>query len=80
MKKNSDLQNIPVIVVTGTSEVTGVDIKTGEEKPKEENGDEFMRSFGAAIREKLDGLTPDGIVEKPVDPELLLGKIKELLP
>jgi twitching motility two-component system response regulator PilH len=80
MKKDKNLQKIPVIIVTGASEVTGVDMKTGEEESKETYGDDFARGIGAMIKEKLDGITPEGFIEKPVDPPVLVAKIKELLP
>ena len=79
MKADPDLKEIPIIIVTGASEVTGVDLRTGEEAPKETYEDDVGRRFGAALHEKLKGLTPDGFIEKPIDPELLSEKIKELL-
>jgi two-component system phosphate regulon response regulator PhoB len=80
MKRDQDLEKIPVIIVTGASEVTGVNMKTGEEESKESYGDDFARGIGAMIKEKLDGFTPEGFIEKPVDPPVLIAKIKELLP
>jgi CheY-like chemotaxis protein len=79
MKKDPELQAIPVIVITGSSEVTGVSMKTGDEKPLEGEGDVVGQVFGAAIREKLEGLKPDGMLEKPVDPDALVEKMKQLL-
>ncbi|MHC4598647.1 MAG: response regulator [Planctomycetota bacterium] len=79
MKKNPELQTIPVIVITGSSEVTGVSMKSGDEKPLESEGDVVGQVFGNAIREKLEGLTPDDVLEKPVDPEVLAEKMKKLL-
>lgn len=81
MKKDPDLGRVPVIVVTGASEITGVDLRTGEAKPLESYDDDFARSFGAKLHEIMQGLpAPDGFVEKPIDPDLLVRKIKELLP
>ena len=79
MKKDQDLEKIPIIIVTGVSHVTGVDMKTGEEEVKETYGDDFARGFGAIIKEKLDSFTPEDFIEKPVDPPVLLAKIKEIL-
>ncbi len=79
MKKTPELQDIPVIVVTGTGQVTGVDMSTGDEKVKEGSEDHFQRAFGQEIREKIFSLEPDGLVEKPIDPKVLADKIKELL-
>ena len=39
----------------------------------------MVRRFGVALRQQLAGLTPDALVEKPIDPPLLTAKIKELL-
>jgi twitching motility two-component system response regulator PilH len=80
MKKEQTLEKIPIIFVTGASEVTGVDLKTGEEIPKESYGDDFARGMGSIIKQKLDGFTPEGFIEKPIDPEVLVAKIKEILP
>ena len=79
MKEDPGLKEIPIIFVTGASEITGVDLNTGEEAPKETYGDDVGRRFGAVLHEKLKGLTPDGFVEKPIDPARLSEKIKELL-
>jgi CheY-like chemotaxis protein len=78
MKQDPALEKIPVIVVTGSSLVTGVDLSTGREQPKEGEGDELARRIGANIRESLQGLEPDGIVEKPIDPQVLVANIKKL--
>jgi two-component system phosphate regulon response regulator PhoB len=80
MRKDKNLEKIPIIIITGASQVTGVDMKTGEEESKESYGDDFAHGFGAWLKEKLDGITPEGFLEKPVDPPVLVAKIKELLP
>ena len=79
MKTDSDLENIPVIVVTGMSQVTGIDLHTGKEEPKEDEGDVVAHRFGSVLGKKTRGLTPDGLIEKPIDPPVLVAKIKELL-
>ena len=79
MKRDPELEKIPIIIVTGLGEATGVDIETGREEDKETYQDDIVRRFGAALRKQLAGLTPDGLVEKPIDPPLLIAKIKELL-
>jgi CheY-like chemotaxis protein len=80
MKKSPDLTSIPVIIITGASQVLGVDMKTGEHKPKESYEDDFSRSFGAVLQEALQGLSPPALIEKPIDPPALIAKIRELLP
>jgi CheY-like chemotaxis protein len=79
MKRDAALEKIPIIIVTGLSGVTGVDIKTGEEDEKESYSDDVARRFGAALRQQLAGLTPDALIEKPIDPLQLVAKINELL-
>lgn len=79
IKKNPEFKNIPIIFITGVSQQTGVDIKTGEEKSIESYTDQYFRAVGSRIYEKLQGLEPDGLIEKPVDPTVLIAKIKELL-
>ncbi|UCG50941.1 MAG: response regulator [Candidatus Latescibacterota bacterium] len=80
MKKDRNLEKIPIIIVTGASQATGVDMTTGVEDPKESYGDEFARGIGAVIKEKLDGISPEGFIEKPIDPSVLMAKVKQLLP
>jgi CheY-like chemotaxis protein len=79
MKKDDGLASIPIVIITGASEVTGVDMKSGEEKPRETYDDDLTRGFGARLREKLQSLTPEAFLEKPVEPEALVSKIEELL-
>ena len=79
MKRDPELEKIPIIIVTGLAGATGADISSGKEEEKESYSDDVARRFGAALREQLSGLTPDGLIEKPIDPEALLAKIQELL-
>jgi CheY-like chemotaxis protein len=79
MRREPALEDVPVIFVTGATAVTGVDLATGEELPKEEIGDEMTRRFGATLHEKFAGLDPDGLIEKPIDPPVLIAKIEEVL-
>lgn len=79
MKRDTALQQVPIIIVTGLGGVTGVDIETGREDDKESYSDDVTRRFGAALREQLAGLTPDALVEKPIDPAQLVAKIRQFL-
>ena len=79
MKEDAALWEIPVIVVTGASEVTGVDIRTGESQPKVTYGDDVARDIGEFYHEKFKDLEPDGFIEKPIDPPVLVRKLEELL-
>jgi CheY-like chemotaxis protein len=80
MKKIPELMDVPIVFVTGASEITGVDLKTGEQQPKETYGDDFARGIGNKLAEKIQSFEPDGFIYKPIDPEILVTKIKELLP
>jgi CheY-like chemotaxis protein len=79
MKKDPSLETIPIIVVTGATEVTGVDLRTGEEQPKVEDGDEVARDIGAFLHSRFKDLEPDGYLEKPIDPPELVAKLEALL-
>ena len=79
MKGDPDLRHVPVIIITGASEVTGVNLRTGEEAPKTTYEDDVARRFGVVLYETLRGLAPEGLIEKPIDPGLLSGRIKGLL-
>lgn len=79
MKRDAALRTVPVIVVTGAPEVTGVDFASGAERPKQSEEDAFFRGFGVALHEQLEELKPDGLVEKPIDPERLVEKIRALI-
>jgi two-component system phosphate regulon response regulator PhoB len=79
MKKDPNLEKIPIVIITGASEVTGVDMRSGSEQPKQTYDDDLTREFGAQLREKLQSLTPDAFLEKPVEPEALVAKIESLL-
>jgi CheY-like chemotaxis protein len=79
MKRDPELESIPVIVVTGLSEVTGVDVYTGNEEPSHDEGDVVAHQFGSVLGDKIRGLTPDGIIEKPISPPVLIHQIQNLL-
>jgi len=79
MKRDPELEKIPIIIVTGVFDITGIDLDTGAENDKDGYADDMARRFGAAVRKQLSGITPDGLIEKPIDPPVLVAKIKELL-
>ncbi len=79
MKRDPKLEKVPIIVITGASAATGVEMKTGVEKPKQTYNDDLAREFGAQLREQLQNLTPEGFLEKPVEPQQLVSKIESLL-
>ncbi len=80
IKKDPELKDIPVIFITGVSDETGVNVQTGEKMAVESYADQYSRSVGARVHKKLSTLTPDGFIEKPIDPDRLISVIKSLLP
>ena len=79
IKTDPDLKNIPVIVVTGLSEATGVDVHTGQEEPNDDEGDVVAHQLGSVLGDKVRDLRPDGLIEKPINPSALIGAIQSLL-
>jgi CheY-like chemotaxis protein len=79
MKSRPDLERIPVIVIIGTGPIS-VSPRQADVETIVETGENFSGSvFKVAVREQLGGHTPEGVVEKPVDPPHLARKIRELL-
>jgi twitching motility two-component system response regulator PilH len=66
LKKDEKLKKIPVIMVTGVAGETGIDLEA------------FLKRGSAKGAEDIP-LTPEGYVEKPVDPDRLIKLIKEFL-
>ena len=71
LKKDPELSNIPVIVVSGASEVTGVDFRNFMFKQPLRKKKEVDTSGETKFTE------PNAFVEKPVDPDELIKVIKE---
>ena len=66
LKSDEDLAGIPVIMVTGVSGETGIDLEHFfKKRASGDTGDAVPR--------------PDGYIEKPVDPQRLLKLVQELL-
>ena len=66
IKKDESLRKIPVIMVTGVAGETGIDLEAFLERRTERDAGDMP-------------LTPEGYVEKPVDPDKLITIIKEIL-
>jgi CheY-like chemotaxis protein len=66
LKKDDALKEIPVIMVTGVSGETGIDLEA------------FFKK-GAVGDPDRNALKPEGYIEKPVDPQKLLKLIKDVL-
>ena len=58
---------------------SGGGFEPGEALPSGSYGDDAARRLGTVLHEKMKGLTPDGFIEKPIDPDLLSQKMRELL-
>jgi len=79
MKEQSNLAKIPIVIVTGASVATGVDVKTGREQPRVSYGDDLARGLGSVLHDTLKGVVPDALIEKPIEPQSLIDTIDELL-
>jgi CheY-like chemotaxis protein len=79
IKTDPELKNIPVIVVTGLSEVTGVDVHTGQEESGGNEGDAVAHQLGSVLGDKVRDMRPDGLIEKPISPAVLIHQIQNLL-
>jgi CheY-like chemotaxis protein len=79
MRNDPDLKDIPVIVVTGMSDVTGVDLHTGREEPNGDEGDVVAHEFGSVLGEKVRSLRPDALIEKPFAPLTVIRQVQSFL-
>jgi len=79
MKRDPQLEKVPIIIITGASTVTGVDMTSGEEQPKDTYDDDLLRRYGFRLHEMLKEIKPDGYLDKPIEPDGLIAKIKECL-
>jgi CheY-like chemotaxis protein len=70
LKSQDEYKSIPVVIVSGASKVTGVDMKAFI----------YDQEF-AERKKKVLGIEakPDAFIEKPVDPETLIEAIKKTL-
>jgi len=73
LKKDPELCDIPVVIVSGASEVTGVDLKNFIFK--QTAGDDKV--VGTSGMGKYS--SPNAFIEKPINPDELVKAIKELL-
>ena len=73
LKKNDAYKNIPVIVVSGASKATGVDMKSFVYEKELSLSERKQKVVGIDAK-------PEAYVEKPVDPEKLIAAIQKFLP
>ncbi|MBW1783694.1 MAG: response regulator [Deltaproteobacteria bacterium] len=74
LKSDPELRKIPIIVVSGVSKVTGVDFKDFVIKQADKGESETVGTTGDSRYTK-----PDLFMEKPIKPDELVEKIKEIL-
>jgi CheY-like chemotaxis protein len=74
LRKDPDFSHIPVVVVTGVSEVTGVDFKNFMYKQPLRDEKKFVETTGLTKY-----TIPNGYIEKPIQPDELIKVIKEVL-
>lgn len=74
LRKDPNLSHIPVVIVTGISDVTGVDFRNFMYKQPLEDEEKFVETTGLTKY-----TMPDGYLEKPIDPDGLIKAVKEAL-
>jgi CheY-like chemotaxis protein len=74
LRKDPNMSHIPVVVVTGVSEVTGVDFRNFMYRQPLRDKKKFVETTGLT-----EYTIPDGYIEKPVIPDELIKVIKEIL-
>ncbi|MCJ7604160.1 MAG: response regulator [Desulfobulbaceae bacterium] len=74
LRKDPNFSNIPVVVQTGVSEVTGVDFRNFMYKQPLRDEKKFVESTGLTKY-----TIPDGYIAKPIDPDELIKAVKKAL-
>jgi DNA-binding response OmpR family regulator len=74
LRKDPNMSNAVVVVMTGISEVTGVDFRNFMVKQPFKN-----ETFSIETTGLTKYTTPDGYIEKPIDPNELIKVIKDVL-
>ncbi len=74
LRKDPELSDIPVIIVTGVSDVTGVDFRNFMFKQPMRDEKKFVETTGLSKY-----TVPDGYIEKPIDPAELIKVVNETL-
>ncbi len=80
LRKTEEFKDLPVIMLTGVAESLE-DLDSGSDDTFERPFDALREKFRKIIVEmKEDGLVkPDMFIDKPIDPELVVDRVKELI-
>jgi len=80
LRRDEKYKGIPVIMLTGVAEVLD-DLDAQSEDTHERPFDTLREAMRKTIKEmKEEGLVkPDLFIDKPIDPELVIAKVKELI-
>jgi CheY-like chemotaxis protein len=79
LRKHDRYKNIPVIMVTGIASVLS------ELEERKESGDSAYDPLRESVKKMIQEMRDDGLVkpemfvDKPIDPEVLVGKVRELI-
>ncbi len=80
MKKTEGMENVPVIMLTGvTASLEAQDDKSDDtfEQPFARLRDSLRKTIDEMKQDGVD--SPDFFIEKPIDPDLVIAKIRELI-
>lgn len=80
LRRDEKYKNLPVIMLTGVADVLDdLDAQSGD--THERPFDSLREAMRKTIREMREEglLKPDMFIDKPIDPELVIAKIKELI-
>ena len=80
MKKTDGMENVPVIMLTGvTASLEAQDDKSDDtfEQPFARLRDSLRKTIDEMKQDGVD--SPDFFIEKPIDPDLVIAKIRELI-
>ncbi len=80
LRRDEKTKDIPVIMLTGVAEVLE-DLDSQSEDTHERPYDKLRESLRKTIRDMREEgqVKPDMFIDKPIDPELVIAKVKELI-
>jgi len=80
LRRDEEFKDIPVIMLTGVAEVLeDLDSESGDthERPYDTLREKMRKTIAEMKEEGL--VRPDLFIDKPIDPELVVEKVKELI-